>query len=348
MGRLCIFTSKAVSLSNVAKDIAKVAEANNYIPRLFKYLIPPTDIFRCCDSAIYIMTFSPVWIGAWLTNYRDVTIGKLKGRKWIPAVFYVTIEGRPKKHLVKPWMGRNVDYVAVSKYVKNKLEEVGLPIKDVVYHGVDFEVVEEARKFVPTIRKHLEKKLGTKYIVSAILSGHERKGIKQLLEAWGKVREQRKDVGLYLLTPSTQVPTEGCVIDNKYGELSKVEVLALMGASDLTVLPSLSEGFGLPLIESNAMGTPVVHCFYPPLSEITCEHNLTFPYDEIIPYDCQEGIEYEFHVYNIKELANTILEGIDIIEKDKDRYADMRNKVMEHVKKFDIMDTYPKLLSLLK
>jgi len=348
MGRLCIFTSKATSLTNVARDIAKVAEAQGHVPRMFKYLIPPTDVFRICDSAIYVMTFSPLWIGAWISNYRDVTIGRIKGRKWIPAIFYVTTEGKLKRHLVKPWMGRNIDYIAVSKYVKAKLEDAGIPVKGVVYHGVDFEAVEEAKKLVPMVRKQLESKLKTKVIVSAVLSGHERKGVKQLLQAWSKVREQNKDVGLYLLTPLTLPAPEGCIIDNKYGELSKVEVLALMGASDLTVLPSLCEGFGLPLIESNAMGTPVVHCLYPPLTEITTEGNITFGYNQVLYYDCQEGIEYEFHVYELKDLVNAILEGVELALNHKDKYEEISSKLVEHAKQFDIMKTYPKLLSFLK
>ena len=87
---------------------------------------------------------------------------------------------------------------------------------------------------------------------------------------------------------------------------------------------------------------------YPPLSEITSEHNITFPYEDIKYIDFQEGIEYEFHIYNIGELANAILEGIDLIENDRDKYNEIRNKLVEHAKKFDIMVTYPKLLSLLK
>jgi len=348
MGKVCIFTSKAVSLRNVGRDIAKVCEAQGHVPRMFNYLIPPTDIFRMCDSAIFLMTFSPVWIGTWLTVYRDITIGKLKGRKWVPAIFYVTVEGRPKKHMVKPWMGRNIRYVAVSNYVKDKLESAGLPVESVVHHGVDFEAVNEALKLVPSVRKHLEKILKTKVIASAVLSPHRRKGIEELLNAWNIVREKSKDVGLYLLTPKDVVPPDGCYVDNKYGELSKAEVLALMGASDITILPSLSEGFGLPLIESNAMGTPVVHCLYPPLTEITNEGNFTFPYDKIQYYDCQEGIEYEFHRYNINNLAEAILEAADLALNKKDEMADRRAKVREHSKGFDIMKLYPKLLSLLK
>lgn len=346
--RICLITSKATSLSNVAKDIAKVAMGLGHPARLFSYLIPPVDMFKCCDAAIYVMTFSPVWIGTWLMNYRDVTIGRLKGRKWIPAIMYVTIEGRPKIHLMQDWMGRHVRYYAVSKYVRARLMEAGLPIEGVVYHGVDPEVVEEAKNLVPIVRKKLLDSLGVKHLYVSILSQHPRKGLKQLLRVWENITSELPDTALYVLTPAREPTPPQCYIDNKFGQYTKPEVFALMGAADYVIVPSYCEGFGLPLIEANAMGTPVIHCLYPPLTEITGEHNITFPYSDIRWFDAQEGIQYEFHVYEDKELADAIKQSYDILVNKPDAYKELSSKAVEHAKKFDIFKLYPKLIQALK
>jgi glycosyltransferase involved in cell wall biosynthesis len=66
------------------------------------------------------------------------------------------------------------------------------------------------------------------------------------------------------------------------GMISEEEKLALLRASDLLPFPSRYEGFGLPLLEGMAAGTPVISTDIPVVNEIVDHerNGLLIPYDD--------------------------------------------------------------------
>jgi glycosyltransferase involved in cell wall biosynthesis len=66
------------------------------------------------------------------------------------------------------------------------------------------------------------------------------------------------------------------------GTISEEEKLALLRASDVLPFPSRYEGFGLPLLEGMAAGTPVISTNIPVINEIVRdgEDGLLIPYDD--------------------------------------------------------------------
>ena len=66
------------------------------------------------------------------------------------------------------------------------------------------------------------------------------------------------------------------------GMISEEEKLALLRASDVLPFPSRYEGFGLPLLEGMAAGTPVISTDIPVVNEIVehGENGLLIPYDD--------------------------------------------------------------------
>jgi glycosyltransferase involved in cell wall biosynthesis len=66
------------------------------------------------------------------------------------------------------------------------------------------------------------------------------------------------------------------------GTISEEEKLALLRASDVLPFPSRYEGFGLPLLEGMAAGTPVISTNIPVVNEIVRdgEDGLLIPYDD--------------------------------------------------------------------
>jgi len=66
------------------------------------------------------------------------------------------------------------------------------------------------------------------------------------------------------------------------GQISEEEKLALLRVSDLLPFPSRYEGFGLPLLEGMAAGTPVISTDIPVVNEIIehGENGLLIPYDD--------------------------------------------------------------------
>nr|HID12930.1 glycosyltransferase family 1 protein [Anaerolineae bacterium] len=67
------------------------------------------------------------------------------------------------------------------------------------------------------------------------------------------------------------------------GEVAEADLPALYSAADLFVFPSLYEGFGLPVLEAMACGTPVVCSNTSSLPEIVGDAALTFD-----PLDVEE------------------------------------------------------------
>lgn len=108
-----------------------------------------------------------------------------------------------------------------------------------------------------------------------------RKGIPELLTAWQAFIEHHPDAVLYLhtslhgnlaqsniggvkidaLLTSLRLTPNNVKIVDEYEYRTGVphkKLATLMAASDVVILPSRGEGFGLPLIEAQAVGTPVI------------------------------------------------------------------------------------------
>jgi glycosyltransferase involved in cell wall biosynthesis len=93
-----------------------------------------------------------------------------------------------------------------------------------------------------------------------------RKNILGLVEAFGRVHRERPELKLALAGPSPwaypalRERLEGLGSDavRVLGYVADPDLPALYGAASVYVLPSLHEGFGIPVLEAMACGTPVV------------------------------------------------------------------------------------------
>jgi len=339
---LTIITSKAISLKNVGKDIAEVAQEVGVVPRLFKYPPNAYDLSKHTDYVVICMSASPLLARPYMLLARE-----LRKNYDIPTLFYATIEGKPLRKFIRPWMLDHILYVANSNYTKDKLTEAGFPIYDMIYHGVNFKLVESAKSLSSTIRKKIKQDVGDKVVLGVVSNSHKRKGLEPFLNVCSELLSRRDDVRVFIITNAQFQAPKGVSIENLFGKLTHTEVLAFIGAFDYLVIPSLSEGFGLPLVEANALGVPVIHCNYPPLSEITGNHNLTFPYETVSVEDLGDGIDYELHIWNKNDFLSTLEDAIDCIKKRPSEYEDRRSKALEHARKFDIRILYRKLLNIL-
>jgi len=136
-----------------------------------------------------------------------------------------------------------------------------------------------------------------------------------------------------------------CFLLSHFGSKSYVDTLALMAACDYLIFPSVCEGFGLPVLESNAVGKPSIHCMFPPLSEFSSDKfNFVWDYDikEIVK---QDNLQYWiFHDYPEFVLADTMKWAIDVFYDSKQEYQEYCQRAKEHAKKWSYKKIYPRLL----
>lgn len=190
----------------------------------------------------------------------------------------------------------------------------------VIYHGYDKNIFHENISEDEIKKTNTRYKIHyTKYIiyVGAI---QPRKNLGVLLDAFEKLRKMplHKDLALVIAGDLgwlyediiTRIKkTDGVIVTGKF----KTEDLpALLAGARASVYPSLYEGFGIPLIESMACGTPVVAADNSSLAEVA------------------GGAGLLFDSSSSQNLAEVLLK---ILENDKLRNS-LREKGLERVKNF--------------
>jgi glycosyltransferase involved in cell wall biosynthesis len=196
----------------------------------------------------------------------------------------ITMPGM-SRHLNKwvPASVRQADRViAVSKATRHDLIELYRtpPEKiSVVYHGVgpEFRPVRELAKLSAVQHKY---RLDKQPYLLSVGTLQPRKNYKRLVQAFAKVD---RPVSLVI------VGTEGWGYEELYREVAalgltdrvfftgfvaEADLPALLSAARLFVYPSLYEGFGLPVLEAMACGTPIVASDRSSLPEVVGEAGL--------------------------------------------------------------------------
>lgn len=124
--------------------------------------------------------------------------------------------------------------------------------------------------------------------VLAVGTLEPRKGLRHLIEAFA--HPDAPDVPLLIAGPSGWGDIDVDAIASKAGvPRGRIRALGHVSEGDLAVLydrattfvmPSLAEGFGLPIVEAFAHGTPVIHSDAPALVEVAGSAGLSVALDE--------------------------------------------------------------------
>jgi glycosyltransferase involved in cell wall biosynthesis len=150
-------------------------------------------------------------------------------------------------------------------------------------------------------------------IACAAALDDERKGVRLLMRAFNLVKRNRPECRLHLCSRSTQNLRSDLLElvepayredvwfmpDSALGDLPRAFVEA-----SVTVLPSISEWFGMVVVESMATGTPVVCTRHGALPELITHDGVGRLFD---PGEIVDG-----QATNVKGLAQALLETLDL------------------------------------
>lgn len=255
-------------------------------------------------------------------------------------IFYVTVEGHPiVRNIDLEAVNRdNVKVIAVSEFVKQRLEEIGVKVHDVIPHAINMDDYVVDRGFGEEIRKRIGK---DRKILLNISDNNARKGLDNLLVAYKVVNYVLPETFLILHSQVGKIGYGGIDIQ-KYidileinniwytgtmGCLTRSKVNAFYELSDIYICSSYAEGFGLPMIESLRANKPVIAVDAKPFNEIIKhgETGILIPVQKLEFFNIKDLMRAFMHIYAIDDLTDAILS----LCTSKDLY----DKLVENIKK---------------
>ena len=178
--------------------------------------------------------------------------------------------------------------IAISNSTKNDLLKIYPTINadkiKVVYHGYDKKLFHEnisPDEIEKAKNRHMPQASRYMIFVGAI---QPRKNIETLLEAFAILRRKKAQKNLNLVIAGSEGWLAKNIVEKirsapgaiMTGKFKTADLPALIAGAEVFVLPSLYEGFGLPVLEAMACGTPVVYADNSSLGEVAGGAGLPF------------------------------------------------------------------------
>ena len=221
----------------------------------------------------------------------DVWTGVADGWHELPLVCWVPVDHSPVPRRVAEWClkGGNKYIVAMSKNGEQLLLEAGVPRDRLTYipHAIDRSIWNAD---VQPVRDLLRVPEDAHLTIITAMNKGKRKSFPEMLTAWTMFAAAHKDAYLYLHT-------------DKWGHMEGINLIPLLKAlgapedrirwvnsiqmragvpaemvarltrsADVLLLASRSEGFGVPVIEAQAVGTPVIVSNHTAQPELVRDH----------------------------------------------------------------------------
>jgi len=240
--------------------------------------------------------------------------------RWVP---WFPVDSHPLEPLIAEQVSKAHARIVFSRHGERMVKEAGM---DCYYipHGVD------TKAFYPTSQREARAALNIPDdvflvgMVAANKGNPSRKAFQQHLEAFAAFKRTHKDAMLYLHTMKGE-HNEGIHLPGLADALGLVEgkdviyadqyrlMVGGYGASDMNqiynaldvkMLVSLGEGFGIPLIEAQAAGCPVITGSWTAMDEL-CFSGWKVDITEAVP------IWNPHEVYHFMPLAGAIVDRLE-------------------------------------
>lgn len=224
--------------------------------------------------------------------------------------------------------------ITISSFSKERIiKTLKIPEQniEVIYSGVDNMFHSQSRdEFQQVIQEYNIKNL---YIL-AVGAIATRKNFSRLLEAWKFIANLRKDIWLVIVgekgLPYFSISSTGNLPPRTIHltGVNDEHLVCLYNGALAFVYPSLYEGFGLPVLEAMACGTPVVTSNNTSLPEVAGTNAIL-----VDPYDIDSIIQGILQIIDSENLRKELsLKGLDWVRHFSwDETAVLTWKVLQEV-----------------
>lgn len=264
-------------------------------------------------------------------------------------VFYGTTEGHSFVDEASLKVAKQIKIIAVSNFVKQMLEEIGIPVAGVVHHGLDM----DDRRVDTQFYDVLKKKLKNKKIIFTASANHSRKGLDNLLCGYHIIEQEIKNTYLILHSEPTghynmskmakDLKLKHLWLTNLFGKLSPSQLNAFYNLCIVYVQPSYSEGFGLPILEAFRFNKPVIAVDAPPFNEVI-QHGksgILVPLSKITWFNSENLVLFKMHMYRAEDLAHAILGLVT----NRQLVVNMQENIQKEKHNWSAKKLYPELLN---
>ena len=251
-------------------------------------------------------------------------VSMMPERRGILWMAYYPIDGYPLPVNWKHWAMAVDVPVVFSKFARDVVQAATGKAPELIYHGVN-------TKTFSTVDREKAKELAHvagHFVVGTVARNQMRKNIPALIKAFARFAKGKDDALLYL---HTQLKGEFDIAElvRNHGIEEKTRITGEIGpdkgvsdhllatvyrALDVFVLPTMAEGFGLPIMESQACGTPALVTDFS-----ACP--------ELVP-DPIQRLKVKDTLTMARNFEQAIVDVDDIVEKLNVLYSD-RNRLKE-------------------
>lgn len=201
----------------------------------------------------------------------------------LPMLAWVPVDHDPLMPLTHNWLAKSGAIpVAMSRFGEEKLLDAGYVDTKYVPHGFDPAVFHQLDRKVARQAMGISTDRFVVGMVAANKGKPGRKSFSQAIAAFAAFKEIYPDSLLYLHTPLEDGDGENIpamcdqagvrpMFTDQYGlalGFPASGVSVLMNAFDVLLNPAMGEGFGVPLIEAQACGTPCITTNFSAMPEV--------------------------------------------------------------------------------